>query len=258
MDGRLLENNPQWLHLLEQTPSTNSWAIEHPTQLQHGDVVFTRHQTAGRGQGDHRWHSPPGVLTASFILDGIAVGHWPALSLASGLATIYAIEDLLPTCQGVIQLKWPNDLWVDRKKLAGILAEGSGQRVVVGIGCNRQANFTDWSAGAAGQPPISLHQIQAAVPSELLLLERLRHYLLEVAGLLMANSEQGLCPLWPALRQRDALLGHTVTITVPHQPDWSGTALGIDPQGCYQIQGSTGEIRSFASGRLRPLVASAI
>jgi BirA family transcriptional regulator, biotin operon repressor / biotin---[acetyl-CoA-carboxylase] ligase len=128
---------PAWLHWLDQTPSTNSWSIEHLSQLQHGDVVFTPQQTAGRGQFDRIWHSPPGVLTASFILDGLDPSQQSGLSLAVGLAVIYAIEDLAISCQNCLQLKWPNDIWYDQRKLAGILCEVSKDRLIVGIGCNR-------------------------------------------------------------------------------------------------------------------------
>ena len=249
MDEPLLaENNPPWLHWLAQTPSTNSWALAHAAELQHGDVVFTPQQTAGRGQGDRVWYSPPGVLTASFILDGVAPRHWPALSLASSLAVIYAIEDLLPACRQLLQLKWPNDVWCHQRKLAGILAEVQGQRVVVGIGCNRQvADFSEWEASIN---PISLHQIQAVVPSELLLLERCRHYLLELAGML---TERGGCdPLLPELRRRDGLFGKAICIDLPlPSQHWSGTGRGVDEQGRYQIQNSEGVVRSFAAGRIR-------
>ncbi len=245
MDGRLLANQPSWLQWLAQTPSTNSWALEHPAQLHHGDVVFTPHQTAGRGQGSRVWHSPPGVLTASFILDGVATKHWPALSLASGLAVIYAIADLMPASGELLQLKWPNDVWCHQRKLAGILAEGQGQRVVVGIGCNHQVHFTGQELGLN---PISLHQLQIPVPDELLLLERLRHYLLEVVGLLTAQD--GLGALLPELRRRDALRDEAVYIEFAQQ-SWSGIGRGIDEQGRYQIQGIDGELRSFAAGRIR-------
>jgi BirA family transcriptional regulator, biotin operon repressor / biotin---[acetyl-CoA-carboxylase] ligase len=254
MDGLLSKINPPWLHWLDQTASTNSWAIDHAAQLQHGDVVFTTQQTAGRGQGDRVWQAPPGVLTASFMVDGVAPLHWPALSLASGLAVIYAIEDLLPTCQNMLQLKWPNDVWCNQHKLAGILAEGSGQRVVVGVGCNRQVDFVDFTEWASGINPISLHQIQTIVPSELALLARLRHYLLEVGGLLRGDSVRGMSRLLPELRRRDALVGSAVRIDLPHQ-HWSGKALGMDEQGRYQIQGNNGEVRSFAAGRIRLLAA---
>ncbi len=252
MDGSLSKINLPWLHWLDQTASTNSWAIDHAAQLQHGDVVFTQQQTAGRGQGDRVWHAPPGVLTASLMMDGVAPLHWPVLSLASGLAVIYAIEDLMPNCHNMLRLKWPNDVWCNQRKLAGILVEGSGQRLVIGIGCNRQVDFTDWPATSI--QPISLHHMQAVVPSELALLARLRHYLLEAGGLLMSGSGQGLSLLWPELRRRDALVGTAVGIDLAHE-HWSGTALGIDGQGHYQIQGNDGEVRSFAAGRIRPLVA---
>jgi BirA family transcriptional regulator, biotin operon repressor / biotin---[acetyl-CoA-carboxylase] ligase len=251
MDGRLLANNPRWLHWLVQTPSTNSWAIAHAHELQHGDVVFTQQQTAGRGQGDRVWYSPPGVLTASFVLDGVAHHYWPTLSLASGLAVIYAIEDLLPDCRTLLQLKWPNDVCYQQRKLAGILAEGQGQRVVVGIGCNRQVDVSGWDTSIN---PISLHQIQPIVPSELLMLERLRHYLLELAGMLTATSHSGFAPLLPELRRRDGLFGQEVSIDLsPSNPEqhWSGTGLGIDEQGRYQIQNGDGVVRSFAAGRIK-------
>jgi BirA family transcriptional regulator, biotin operon repressor / biotin---[acetyl-CoA-carboxylase] ligase len=258
MDGHLLANNPPWLHWLAQTASTNSWAIAHAATLQHGDVVFTPQQTAGRGQGNRVWHSPPGVLTASFILDGVAPHYWPALSLASGLAVIYAIEDLMPDCRALLQLKWPNDVWWQQRKLAGILAEVQGQRVVVGIGCNRQVDVSGWDASIN---PISLHQIQAIVPSELLLLERLRHYLLELAGMLTGTSASGFAPLLPELRRRDGLLGQAVCINLsspsPEQ-NWSGTGRGIDEQGHYQIQNGDGVVRAFAAGRIRLTAAAAI
>jgi BirA family biotin operon repressor/biotin-[acetyl-CoA-carboxylase] ligase len=247
MDGRLLDaTNPQWLHWLRETPSTNTWAIANAAHLHHGDVVFTQHQTAGRGQGDRVWYSPAGVLTASFVLDGIPPAQWPGLSLASGLAVIYAIEDLMPTCQNMLRLKWPNDVWYDRRKLAGILCEGAGSRVIVGVGCNRQVDLAELTAlGNA----ISLHQIQRIVPTEMSLLERLRHYLLEVAGLLTVDTAPGLSPLLPALRERDGLQGQAVHLAI-HKRQWSGIARGIDEQGRLQIQDAQGEVHAFAAGRV--------
>ncbi len=259
MDGHLLANNLPWLHCLAQTPSTNTWALAHATELQHGDAVFTQQQTAGRGQGDRVWYSPPGVLTASFVLDGVAPHYWPVLSLASGLAIIYAIEDLLPVCHQLLQLKWPNDVWCYQRKLAGILAEGRGQRVVIGIGCNRQIeDFSGWDASIN---PISLHQIQSIVPSELELLERFRHYLLEAAGMLTEASSLGLAPLLSELRRRDGLFGQAVWIDLPSpipEKYWSGTGWGIDEQGRYQIQRADGAVRSFTAGRIRLAAAATI
>ncbi|MBC7969573.1 MAG: biotin--[acetyl-CoA-carboxylase] ligase [Verrucomicrobia bacterium] len=248
---------PAWLHWLDTCSSTNTWAIAHLASLQHGDVVFTPQQTAGRGQRG-RWHSPEGVLTASFVLEQVPVAQLPIVSLGAGLAVIYAVEDLLPL-QGVLRLKWANDVLLKGRKLAGILCEasanGSMGRVVVGIGLNRcvdfeQAGLDDNAIGQA----ISLHQVSQVVPDTLLLLERLRHYLLQTAGLLQSKSPDplvspGLKSLLPALRSRDALLGQPICVEVGNERV-AGEAAGISDRGHLLLQLPNGVVRSFVSGHI--------
>ena len=109
---------PDWLYWVESCGSTNTWAMEHCKQLYHGDTVFTRQQTAGRGQRGRVWYAPSGVITASFILDNISINQRSGLSLAVGLAVIYAVEDLIPKLTGTLQLKWPNDVLIQGRKVA--------------------------------------------------------------------------------------------------------------------------------------------
>jgi len=110
---------------LESVTSTQDAARDLPI----GSVVVANHQTAGRGRLDHRWEAPSGTaLLASFVLRPN-----PLLSLAAGVAAAEA-------CGHDVRLKWPNDLLVEDRKLAGVLAEritGAGSwAVVVGIGLN--------------------------------------------------------------------------------------------------------------------------
>ena len=200
--------------------------------LQQGDVIFTRQQTAGRGQQGRTWQAPPGVLTASIVLDSIPVENLPGLSLAAGLAVIYAIEDLTDL-QDILRLKWPNDVMLQERKLAGILCESivnrSHSRVAVGIGLNRCVDFAQSGLeDSLIQKVISLHQATAIVPNEFPLLERLRHYLLETAGLLRSSAQHasGLAALLPALRQRDFLFGNPITLELPGEKI-DGEAAGI-------------------------------
>ena len=249
---------PTWLHWLETCPSTNTWAIAHRSKLQHGDVVFTPHQTAGRGQHGRVWYAPPGVLTASFILEHIPAAQLPIVSLGAGLSVIYAVEDRLPALQDRLRLKWSNDVLLDGRKLAGILCEatasGSMGRVIVGIGLNCCVDFEQAGlhSDAIGQA-ISLHQVVSIVPEPLLLLERLRHYLLQTAGLLKAehsaDESAGLTALLPALRSRDALLGHAITVETGSEAV-AGKAMGINDRGHLLLQLSNGEVRSFVSGHI--------
>jgi BirA family transcriptional regulator, biotin operon repressor / biotin---[acetyl-CoA-carboxylase] ligase len=228
-----------WLHWLETVPSTNSWAIAQGHKLGHGDAVFTPQQTAGRGQFDRAWQSPPGVLTASIILDDLIPAKQVGFSLVAGLSLIYSLEDLLPTLESQLQLKWPNDLWYQQRKLAGILCEAKGTRLIVGIGCNLQADFSALSASQVGNP-ISLHQIDPegflAISNQpedyrITLLTKIRRYLLEAAALVQA---QGIEPLLPALQKRDGLRGRNLQIELP-SGSIAGQGVGIDTLGRLQI-----------------------
>ena len=243
---------PAWLHWLEQCPSTNTWATAHASALQHGDVVFTRQQTAGRGQQGRTWQAPPGVLTASFVLDSIPAERLPGLSLAAGLAVIYAIADLAPDLQD-LQLKWPNDVMLQQRKLAGILCESGGNRssrVVVGIGLNRCADFAASELpDSLMQKAISLHQVAAIVPGEVALLKRLRQYLLETAGLLTSPHSLGLAALLPALRQRDFLLGRQIVVNRSGQ-QIAGEAVGIGDRGELLLRLAEGSLQKVTSGQV--------
>lgn len=250
----------KWLHKLESCPSTNTWGLEHYGDLHHGDVVFTRKQTAGRGQQGKCWYSPEGVLTASFILDNLPVSRLPGLSLGVGLAVIYAIEDLATDLQDKLRLKWTNDVMFSDSKLAGILCEATSTstrnntRVVVGLGLNLRVDFAQagLDAKSVGNA-ISLHHICSVVPEEMAILERSRHYLLQLSDVFQRgnNSPQlgTLEPFLPELQKRDFLLNRAIVIDLATE-QISGQAVGIDSWGRLLLQTSQGEIRAFTSARV--------
>lgn len=245
---------PDWLHWLETCPSTNTWAIAHTQVLRDGDVVFTPHQTAGRGRQGRTWHSPQGVLTASFILDRVLPAYQPLLSLAAGLAVLYAVEDLLPACQSQLQIKWPNDVLLQGRKLAGILCETAtalpAERVVVGIGLNRCADLKAMAQHPGGSlQPISLHEVVATVPEPLPLLERLRHYLREAVGFLHPKAASNFAALLPALRARDALMGQSILLDLGGE-QLLGRAAGISDRGYLQLELPDGSHRDIATGHV--------
>lgn len=254
-------NLPNWLHSLDSCPSTNTWAQNHSAQLHHGDVVFTRRQTAGRGQHGRTWHSPEGVFTASFVLDNLNPHLLSGLSLAVGLAVIYAIEDLAPDCRDMLRLKWPNDVLIHRRKLAGILCEASSgntspeTRIIVGIGINRRADFdrAQQDTGAIDNA-VSLHSISNTIPDEPSLTAKLRQYLLELAHLFSRTdkpaSELGLALMLPELRRRDALIGSNVAIELSSETIL-GQAAGIDKGGRLLLRLPDETVRPFTSGRVR-------
>ncbi|MGL4398594.1 MAG: biotin--[acetyl-CoA-carboxylase] ligase [Luteolibacter sp.] len=99
-----------------------------------GLILLAEQQTAGRGRRGAAWFSPTGESLAFSILlrPVIPKSLWPRYSLATGLAVAEAIE----TCGLQAGIKWPNDVWIARRKVAGILVEAGQDFVIIGIGLN--------------------------------------------------------------------------------------------------------------------------
>lgn len=142
------------IHHKHETASTNIDARAGGPR----DVFTADFQTAGRGRLDHKWSSKPGenlLMSVVLPVDGQppeAVATLPlvaGLAVANGLVELRMREDssIGDDLRGRITVKWPNDVLVDGKKIAGILCERQGECVIVGIGVNvRQC---DWPADVA-------------------------------------------------------------------------------------------------------------
>jgi BirA family biotin operon repressor/biotin-[acetyl-CoA-carboxylase] ligase len=130
----------------------------------HGTVITTDFQETGRGRGTGRpWNMDRGKnlpFTLLLRYDGGFAGVPPALTLRTGLAVALGVEDFAPPLAGLVRIKWPNDIMApipagERKghyrKIAGILTEGDGKRVFIGIGLNvAQTEFPEALRAKAG------------------------------------------------------------------------------------------------------------
>jgi BirA family biotin operon repressor/biotin-[acetyl-CoA-carboxylase] ligase len=158
----------------EITPSTQRMLAEDTAE---GAVAVAEEQTEGRGRLGRAWEAPGGtsVLVSVLLLPAVAAPRLPELSLVAGGAVAEAILEVTgiePT------IKFPNDLLIGRRKVAGILAESSEGRVVLGIGVNANQTLDQLPADAQTEPtslrlelgePVSRLQLLAAI---LLQLER--------------------------------------------------------------------------------------
>ena len=106
--------------------------------LPHGTVICADFQEAGRGRLTRPWAADRGKnLLFTILLHYKDFSSVPkALTLRAGLAVSLAIEDLIPALKGQVQIKWPNDVMVGTRKVAGILAEGDGNIMFIGMGVN--------------------------------------------------------------------------------------------------------------------------
>lgn len=125
---------------LEEVDSTNRYAREHISELDNLSVVAARTQTSGKGQSDHKWHSEAGRnLLFSIILKNPDILASEQVKISD--TTAESIVDLLYAHGIESWIKPPNDIWVDAKKICGILIEHSliGSRIswtIIGIGLN--------------------------------------------------------------------------------------------------------------------------
>jgi BirA family biotin operon repressor/biotin-[acetyl-CoA-carboxylase] ligase len=206
-----------------------------------GAVAVCDEQTAGRGRLGRSWEVPPraGVLVSILLRppSGRAV---PELSLVAGVAVALAVEDALGLAS---QIKWPNDVMVDRHKVAGVLAEARDGHVVLGIGLNVNQE-RDGLPADASVPAASLFTVDGVRRERAPLLAGLLEHLEAAYG---AWRDGGLDALYDDLGPRDFLRNRRVAVG-----DEEGQAVMIDRSGRLEVT-IAGERRLVESGEVRYL-----
>lgn len=236
------------VELFAETDSTNTRACEGASRLQAGELpalFVAERQTAGRGRGSNRWWSAEGALTFSLLLEPVSVGlevsRWPALSLTVGAAVAQALGQFLPAAD--VRLKWPNDVFVNGRKVCGVLNEApaeSPQRLVVGIGINVNTPLAPAPADVASRMTTLQEACGASLDREEVLIATLRQLAQDLQSL--RGGEAALPARW---RRLCLLTGRSVVIShIDRQT--TGTCLGIDDDGALRVQTATSIQRVFS------------
>jgi BirA family biotin operon repressor/biotin-[acetyl-CoA-carboxylase] ligase len=232
---------------LAETGSTNDDALDGARAgAPHGATYVADAQTRGRGRRGHTWTSPPGEnLTFSVLLrPSVLAARVSMLTLVVGLAVRAAAARRVPV---PVMVKWPNDVVIGRKKLAGILVESrlsgsSVEAVVVGVGLN--VHMRDMPPEIA-EIATSLVLAGDQAPSREAALAEL---LFEIGTRLIAFERDGLSPLLPELASHDALLGTEVAVG-----DARGVGVGIDVDGALLVRTAGGTLLTVTSGTVERL-----
>ena len=174
-----------------------------------GDVFTADFQTAGRGRLDHVWKSCAGknlMMSAVVDVSGLEPERVATFPLVVGLSVCEAVEMMGQSLQAL--LKWPNDVLVGGRKLAGILCERIGDSVIAGVGVNvGEREFPSDIADRATS--LSLLLPAGAVPA----VDEVRDAVLErLAANLPAWRERGLAAHLPRLAARDCLAGREIAV----------------------------------------------
>ena len=227
--------------------SSNSALLRREGVAEGAEVLLVEGQSGGRGRRGREWRSP---LASNLYLSlarryagGLA--RLGGLSLAAGVAVAEALHSLGVT----VQLKWPNDLVVDGRKLGGLLVEGGGEhagpaRAVVGLGLNvcmpRDAGSgidQPWIDLAKAAPHATPRNALAAVVLERLL------------PALEAFDREGLAPFRERYAGFDALRDREVAV-MGAGDGLQGIALGLAEDGGLRISLANGEVRSVHAGEV--------
>lgn len=199
-----------------------------------GDVYTASFQTAGRGRLDHKWVSSKGenvIMSAVLDVSGIDIAQASTLPLLAGLAVVEAIAGFLPG-NADVKLKWPNDVYVAGRKIAGILCERHGDCIIAGIGINvGQREFP----GDVAAKAVSLRLLGADAD-----VSEVRDAVLErIASLFEEWVEGGFDALYPRIREVDWLKGRNVSIlqTDCDSEPVSGVCGGILGDGTLDVGG---------------------
>lgn len=231
------------LELVDETGSTNEDLLA-DTGAPHRAVLIAESQLAGRGRLDRSWVSPPRAgLTFSVLLrPPVPIARWGWLPLLAGVG----LRDAVVRAAGVdAVVKWPNDLLtaVDERKLAGILAQTSGDAVVIGVGLNVTTTRDELPAPSpAAVPPTSLALAGASRldRTELLaaILGCLDDRLGQWAG---AGGDAEASGLAAAFRERCATIGREAAVTATDGRRLRGRVTGIDGSGRLLLQTAAGQ-----------------
>lgn len=237
---------PQMLRF-DSLPSTNLEAAKRAGEgAAEGLCIVASEQTAGRGRLGRQWNSPKGAgIYCSVVLrPQFDQSIWPLITLVTAVAVH---ETLLETCALQTDIKWPNDILHDEKKLCGILAEtvesNRGRAVIVGIGVNltnesfpSELESVATSVAVAGGRQPDLERVLETLQ---------RCFAAWYEKLQQADGPTEVVREW-SLRSSYAN-GKRIRVTEGKE-DFAGTTRGLEPDGALRVETESGETRIVRAG----------
>ena len=225
----------------KSTSTTQAVAAEYAKNKENdGLVIFAEEQTAGKGRADNKWQSN---ISESILCSIVLIDDKINAELLSLTCAVAVAEAIGKSANGQARIKWPNDIILNGKKVAGILleskADSGGNTCIVGIGINCHQNKESF--------PIELQPIATSIDMEshsvadrILLAKRLLTSMenwLKVAG----QKSEKVIDQWHNLSIQ---LGRWVKL-IYNGREFSGNCIGVDPEKGLVLQLDTGGVRMF-------------
>ncbi|GAA3577153.1 bifunctional biotin--[acetyl-CoA-carboxylase] ligase/biotin operon repressor BirA [Gibbsiella greigii] len=234
----------QRITVLPVVDSTNQYLLDRIAELQSGDACVAEYQQAGRGRRGRRWVSPFGANLYLSMFWRLEQGPAAAIGLSLVIGIVMA-ETLQRLGAENVRVKWPNDLYLNDRKLAGILVEltgktGDAAQLVIGAGINLAMRDTH----TIDQGWINLQEAGIDIDRN----ELTATLLNELRRTLPQFEQQGLAPFIARWRQLDNFNDRPVKLLIGEQQIF-GIARGIDQQGALLLE-QNGVIKPFIGGEI--------
>ena len=237
------------IHYFDTIGSTNDEAMEWARNgAQDLSLVVADEQTLGRGRLDRPWFTPPQTALAFSLILRPTYAEKPLLSRTVGLAAL-ALADVLQTLDLTPQIKWPNDILLNGRKLAGILIEATWyeeevQSVVIGMGVNiakRAVPDTD----ILGFPATSLENMLGYLPNRNVILHAI------LANVIALRPHMGTDAFMSSWEKKLAYYGKQVRVEMGGEKSVSGKVIGLESDGSLKLHDNDGKTISVRFGDVR-------
>lgn len=232
--------------VLPVVDSTNQYLLDRISELKSGDACVAEYQQTGRGRRGRQWVSPFGANLYLSMFWRLEQGPAAAMGLSLVVGIVMA-EVLHKLGAGQVRVKWPNDLYLNDKKLAGILVEltgktGDAAQLVIGAGIN--LTMRESTTNVISQDWINLQEAGVIIDRNKLTAELLSELRLAVVKF----ENEGLSAFISRWREMDNYLDRPVKLIIGNQEIF-GIARGIDQQGALLLE-QNGNVKPYIGGEI--------
>lgn len=226
--------------------STNQYLLDRIHELQSGDTCVAEYQTAGRGRRGRKWFSPFGANLYLSMYWRLEQGPAAAIGLSLVIGIVMA-EVLQSLGADKVRVKWPNDLYLNDRKLAGILVEltgktGDAAQIVIGAGINLTMRHVE--NDVINQGWINLQEAGISIDRNTLAVRLIK----ELRDALRLFEQEGLAPYLSRWKKLDNFINRPVKLIIGDKEIF-GVSRGIDTQGALLLE-QDGVIKPWVGGEI--------
>ena len=236
------------LYVFNEVRSTNTVAkFLSMNGAENGSVIISEKQTAARGRSGKSWESPLGGVWLSIILQpNVVYSKLPLITLATGVAVAKTMEKI-----GIedAEIKWPNDIMINDKKVCGILTEAvtkfnTIENVIIGVGIDANLNISDFPKELQSGTTTIADELGREGDENLLI----KIFLEEFEKISELFSHEGFEAILKEWRKRSYSIGKIVEVREPFNKNYDAYVIGVGKEGALIVEKIDGTLEKVISG----------